>query len=735
MLIGPSLIRRRAPAGRLAAITLLVGAMLLSIGSVAAQSPSASAPPSSAALTLDPVAAHSSWFQLDERSYGRSVLRVGRVTGPAHEVGIVAGATLLHSDAGAPAVLAWTRTRRGSEVRRVFADGAIVSTLTSRALIGVATGSGDGRWLIWATQATDGTTAGVFRRKVSQHASQRIERLSGRLPFRAGRILADRRGDNVVVQGSGPESNMGVVLLRPAAASVDLPLTDWQTIGLAHGQLIVGTPAGDGTAGPPFLFTDLTSLDTRILEAGPGSHALVIADGTLAWESTDAAGLRTVVTVNGPEEEPRTLWTADSDAEPGLHLVGATETAGVGPEAWLGLFPGGRPYHEPTADTPSSGGLFIRLDGTGAAPIAAIAPPILEGQLWTPVLRSEEAVSIDAVTRTPRGLLAVGWVGERRRLTFWTSTDGRRWNRRPAPIRPNAPLGTFRIFARGDRVVLAAGENRNRGGNHVRIWTSTDGGRSWDALAAGPRFGAGPALSAERAGASAYVPDIGWLDGRFAVTGLFCVEGCDRPTLWTSRDLATWTRTDLRPRIDGRPLDPTRLVVGHGRLLLTAWDDRPTESGATLVTSPDGRRWTDLGPLPGDPFPHLVDGRRGLTLVGRPTDAGPLTVWRSTDGRTWEQTYQDPYAWGVRDVVASDGSSRASIVVLGIVMADPVNEDYQNGALVSTQGGAWVRSVGSMTPQNSSAEVAVFLDPRTVVALGWSDGGGFPAGWRTELAP
>ena len=159
-----------------------------------------------------------------------------------------------------------------------------------------------------------------------------------------------------------------------------------------------------------------------------------------------------------------------------------------------------------------------------------------------------------------------------------------------------------------------------------------------------------------------------------------------------------------------------------------------TSCSATLVTPPDGRRWTDLGPLPGDPFPRLVDGRRGLTLVGRPTDA-PLTVWRSTDGSTWEQTYQDPYAWGVRNVIAGDSSSRASIVVLGNVMADPVNEDYQNGALVSTRGGAWVRSVGSMTPQNSSAEVAVFLDPRTVVALGWTDGGGFPAGWRTERTP
>jgi hypothetical protein len=40
-----------------------------------------------------------------------------------------------------------------------------------------------------------------------------------------------------------------------------------------------------------------------------------------------------------------------------------------------------------------------------------------------------------------------------------------------------------------------------------------------------------------------------------------------------------------------------------------------------------------------------------------------------------------------------------------------------------------------MTPTNSRPDVAVFSGDRQLLALGSSDGGGLPAGWRTELPP
>jgi hypothetical protein len=88
----------------------------------------------------------------------------------------------------------------------------------------------------------------------------------------------------------------------------------------------------------------------------------------------------------------------------------------------------------------------------------------------------------------------------------------------------------------------------------------------------------------------------------------------------------------------------------------------------------------------------------------------------------------------VDDVIVSAGWS-PSMVVVGSVEVDPGSELRRNAALISANGRPWERSVGWMTPTNSRPDVAVFSGDRQLLALGSSDGGGLPAGWRTELPP
>jgi len=461
---------------------------------------------------------------------------------------------------------------------------------------------------------------------------------------------------------------------------------------------------------------------------------MLTRDGWLAWETPGPDGNRSILTVATPAAEPDVVWTLDpTDGAPSLHLVGATTDTGYGGQGWVALFPAGRPYQGPDADPAASAGTFVRLAQPGVATVPAVLPPLRQGQPWFPILESEQPMAIDAATHVFDGWLAIGRTGYERTFRLWHSSDGRTWTERGGPIPVGAEIGTLHLYSRGRTVILAGGEDGGDGPNRVRIWTSLDAGRSWTAVPSGPLFGAGPAGPAEIAYANASVRDIGRLGGRYAVVGMFCVESCQRPTLWTSRDLRTWTRTPLRPRVgDAAPDYLTNVTIGRDRLLATFWPDDASGPGTRLASSPDGRRWADLGPTPDtEGFPEVVDARGGLTIVGSVGDGGPATIWRSKDGRSWAQVYQDTSAWGVRDVAVSGGWS-PSMVVIGVAEVEPGTEDMRNAALVSIDGGPWERSAGWMTPSNSRADVAVF-GGNEVVVLGSSEGGGYPAGWRTEL--
>ena len=713
-------------------------ALALAMGAPAsAQSPSVTPSPAIGEVELSPDAAFATWFQI-EYGEGGDVLWVGRATGRADDVVRTAGAigaAVVTSTSEGTQVLAWWPDGLGGILRRFAGDGSVLPVLETDAPIAAATVSGDGRRVVWASTAEDGSIDGVRRRNLNQHANQDVVRLAGALAVTDARLFADRRGDQVILAGTDPSGATAAWLLRPDASPVPIPVApDGTAIGLMDVGLVFGPRAADGTAGPPFAFVELPSMATTTLDAGPGDHAIVTRDGWLAWETPEPDETRAVMTLGAPDDEPALAWTWDPTGPGGdRHLVGATADAGYGGERWAALYPDGLPYQGPGADPVAEGGRFAMLPNRATATTAAILPPVREGRPWAPILASDEPIQIEAAAKVSDGFVAVGRRTGTEGVAMWRSTDGKTWRAQASPIPPDLDIGSLQLFSRGSTVILAGGEN-GVPPNRVRLWTSEDAGHTWTAVPDGPMFGAGPVGRSELAHADAGVWDVGRLGGRYAVLGAFCVESCERPTLWTSKDLRTWSRTPVRSRIDGATSqDLTGLTLGRDRLLATFWPDG-TGTGPRLAASDDGRRWTELGVLPDAPDGHmLIESRAGITLVASAgDDDGPLTIWQSRDGRNWDQAYQDASAWGVVDVVASGGWSRR-IVVVGWAELDREMEDGRNAVVVSVNGRPWERSVGWMNPTNSRPGLAVFSGSRQVLVLGSSDGGGLPAGWRTEL--
>jgi hypothetical protein len=718
----------------------VVAVLALLVFPVIATAQAPSAAPATARIPeteISPDAAYATWFQI-ERGTGGDVLWVGRANGRAEDVARVAGSLSAAAVAGAEGseILAWWPEGLGGVVRRFTGDGSVLPLLETAAPIAAATVSGDGRKVVWATAADDGSIAAVRRRNINRYANQDVGRLAGALPVTGARLFSDRRAGAVVIAGTDPDGATAAWLLAPDTDARSIPVPAGViAIGLMEQTLVLGTPARDDTAGPPFTFVELASMITTVRDAGEGSHALVTLDGWLAWEAADDDGTRTVMTMGSPADEPKIAWIWDpTTADGDRHLVGATADAGYGGERWAALYPGGLPYHGSDADPVADGGRFAMLPNRGTATTEAILPPVREGRPWAPILASDGPIQIEAAVKVFDGFVAVGRRPGTDGVAMWRSADGTTWRAWRSPIPASLDIGSLHLYARGRTVILAGGENGDAP-NRVRIWTSENAGRTWTAVPPGPRFGAGPVGRSELGYANAGVWDVGRLGGRWAVVGMFCVESCRRPILWTSADLRTWTRVLLRPHAGRTPPGYlTGLTIGRDRLLATFWPDEPG-AGARLSASVDGRRWTDLGATPdASDGPVVVESRAGLTLVGRTAEDGPLTIWRSRTGKTWEQVHQDDASWGVDDVVVSAGWS-PSILVVGSVEVDPGSELRRNAALISANGRPWERSVGWMTPTNSRPDVAVFSGDRQLLALGSSDGGGLPAGWRTELPP
>jgi len=181
--------------------------------------------------------------------------------------------------------------------------------------------------------------------------------------------------------------------------------------------------------------------------------------------------------------------------------------------------------------------------------------------------------SMSDVTRTSRGVLAVGWSEENgpQQAMVWHSPDGRTWRSSVIGARGFDRSQVDNAASIGDRTVLSGWVGR-RGQTKTLpyVWNSADGGKSWSGQVVG-RLG-------DNAG------ELVATDTHFVLEG--SVEGdVSQPVVQQSVDGRTWTRLPLMGfeaapnddvwvsdlRADGRDVDALVRVanrVGAGSVLI-----------------------------------------------------------------------------------------------------------------------------------------------------------------------
>lgn len=705
----------------------------------ASAAPATPTPPQPRTVTLDPEVGASSWYQVVTGADGRSSLYVGRLAAPTYRVIDAPSPVRVVAVSGRDwprNVVAWWREDGRTVIEVAWDEGSVYPVARIRPSISALTTSPDGRWVAFSTVRPDGTDGGVWRRRISRYGSQDVERLASAQGMVVSRLLYDVERKALLLAGTTRE---GAVVVRAVSLetgqagdiSVDAGAS---VVGILGDELVLGRRAADGSSGPPFQLRDLTTGAIRTVGEGEGSRAMVVAHNALVWESSGPGGFQSIEMLAVGDPAPRTAWTGtEPSATASVHLVDASDSAGVGLAGRVALFPGSLPFHlAPDAGSATSG-LVVNLADATMATVPPIAPPILEGPPWRPTLiaRDDRFMSVDDVSPYQGGFLAVGKIGDARRWMTWSSPDGRRWTMRPFPLAPDTG-GSGRLFAHGRRVILVVSDVSSRHGpSRIRIWTSDDG-VAWDPVPVGPQFGIGSTRDPETASGLVSVRDIGRLHGRWVISGAFCIEGCSRWYLWTSRDARHWTRHALPQHLGpDRASGISDVVIGRGRLLGTRWVSvNHSIAERQAVASPDGRHWSILGHWPDSDFSAVVDGPDGLIVVGRRDDDHPsLVVWRSVDGRSWEQVYADPLQWGI-DAVAASGTR---IVIAGRAMVNAEGEDYATAALVSDDGRSWQRSLGWFMPMSVYLQTAAIAGDHVVILGQTQAGGGSPLGWHATL--
>jgi hypothetical protein len=305
-----------------------------------------------------------------------------------------------------------------------------------------------------------------------------------------------------------------------------------------------------------------------------------------------------------------------------------------------------------------------------------------DGVTWTRLAKDDPALTtgtvlIYGITAGGPGLVAAGTSCDDNTFpcesgshpTVWSSIDGAAWTR--TVVDPSTQGGAIQDVVKTASGIVAASWIQGLGTDDIawsrlEMWRSEDG-VAWSRRWTGDSVPTGDSpLPGEVVGALVAAPD-GLIVG---VGSALNADGHRDPAVWTSPDGDSWERIDLSSSAtSGSGLDVVMFDVAWGPAGYVAVG---SEFGGTsgpevaIWRSSDARLWTRIATT-GQPFgatgslssvAALASGYMAAGPEGFGLGEGPVTLWTSPDGATWDRVLTLD-AGSAQAIVAID--SRAAI--------------------------------------------------------------------------
>ncbi len=278
-------------------------------------------------------------------------------------------------------------------------------------------------------------------------------------------------------------------------------------------------------------------------------------------------------------------------------------------------------------------------DDTPCGVIHPIVWTSVDGNEWTrsaadQAVFGEFGIMLDVIA-TDHGIVAVGSIAgddpSLIRPAVWLSPDGAEWERvwegdfvdtRPPLLTSGFTPGFEALAVNPDGLIVGVGLAENGAGELVAaVWVSGDG-RAWERIETNP-----PDFRGET-GLSVTMLDVAWGSSGFTAVG---TDGGAQVAIWQSPDGLSWTRIDTTDQ----PFDTTGTLSSVAALdtgFVTAGPHAFADQGegpVTLWTSPDGSTWDRVHTIgPGD-VSSIVVTDAGIAVAGAMPEANDFhaAVW------------------------------------------------------------------------------------------------------------